>query len=38
MERNFELTKNLAEYHVMVANNEGVEVLLKTDPPKDKKW
>ena len=38
MERNFELTKNLDEYHVMVANNESVDVLFKTEPPLDKKW
>ena len=38
MERNYELTKNLAEYHVMVANNESVDVLFKTEPPRDKKW
>ncbi len=38
MERNFNLTKKLEEYHVMVANNDSVDVLFKTDPPTGKKW
>ena len=38
MVRNFELTLKLEEYHVMVANNDSVDVLLKTDPPANKKW
>ena len=38
MERNFELAKALDEYHVMLANDYSVDVLLKWDPPAGKKW
>ncbi len=38
MERNFELTKKLDQYHVMVASNSSVDVLFEMDPPVDKKW
>jgi D-serine deaminase-like pyridoxal phosphate-dependent protein len=38
MERNFVLADKLDEYHVMVASNESVDLLLKMDPPAGKKW
>ena len=38
MERNLELAKSLDEYHVMLANDYSVDVLLKWDPPAGKKW
>ena len=38
MERNFELAKNLEQYHVMINNKEGAETLLKYSPPQGKVW
>ena len=38
MERNYTLTERLNQYHVMVVNLEGVEILRKTPPPPNKKW
>ena len=38
MERNYVLADKLDEYHVMVASNESVDLLLKMDPPAGKKW
>ena len=38
MERNFMLAERLDKYHVMVTNMETVDVLLRHDPPKGKKW
>jgi len=38
MSRNFELTRNLQQYHVMVNSLQSVQTLLKYEPPKDKKW
>ena len=34
MSRNFELTRNLQQYHVMVNSLQSVQTLLKYDPPK----
>ena len=38
MKRNYALTEKLKEYHVMVVNFKGVEILRKTPPPPSKKW
>ena len=38
MKRNYVLTEKLCEYHVMVVNFEGVEILRNTPPPPNKKW
>ena len=34
MSRNFELTRNLQQYHVMVNSLQSVQTLLKYEPPK----
>ena len=38
MARNFNLAQKLNEYHVMIANDVSVDVLMRTDPPVGKKW
>ena len=38
MQRNWKLTDSLENYHVMIANCEGLETLLKHEPPAGKKW
>lgn len=38
MERNLKLADRLEDYHVMIANREGLETLLQHDPPSGKKW
>ena len=38
MERNSRLADKLEDYHLMVANREGLDALLKHDPPRGKKW
>ena len=38
MKRNYALTERLSQYHVMVVNFEGVEILTKIPPPLNKKW
>ena len=38
MKRNYALTEKLSQYHVMVVNDEGVEILTKINPPPNKKW
>ena len=34
MSRNFELTRNLDQYHVMINSLKSLETLLKYEPPK----
>jgi D-serine deaminase-like pyridoxal phosphate-dependent protein len=38
MRRNYALAERLDQYHVMVVNFEGVELLKNTPPPPNKKW
>merc|ERR1712223_91434 len=38
MARNFELTRNLQNYHVMVNSLQSVATLINHEPPADKKW
>ena len=38
MPRNFDLTKKLQQYHVMINNIEGAQVLLAHEPPSGKRW
>ena len=38
MKRNYLLTQKLNEYHVIVVNMEGVDILCETTPPPNKKW
>merc|ERR1719220_429563 len=38
MNRNYLLTQKLNEYHIIVVNMEGVDILCETTPPPNKKW
>ena len=38
MKRNYKLTAALDEYHVMVSNMEGADILLSATPPPNKRW
>ena len=38
MDRNFQLTEKLHQYHVFINSFKSLDILLSHEPPKNKKW